>query len=100
MLSTEPSSKAMRARAFAWVFSISFQFTTDFGEAVIFCEPRAMLTAGITREISPARCAPPWGSAHTLAGSARQHETSAARPETYGDFVFIEDSPGIRAICP
>jgi len=40
----------MRARAFTWVLTRSCQFTTDFGEAVMDFGPRAMLTAGISRE--------------------------------------------------
>src|SRR6266850_6193356 len=92
-LSTEPSSRAMRARAFTWVLTRSCQFTTDFGEAVMDFGPRAMLTAGIRRETSPARWPAPCGAAKVSAGIASRNESETARPRAWGDFVFIEDSP-------
>src|SRR5262249_52296068 len=92
-LSTDPSSSAMRARPLTCVFTRSFQFTADFGDAVMFLEPRAMLTAGMTRETSPARSVPLWGSAETTGDVIRQTDTSMARPQTCEDFVFIKGSP-------
>jgi hypothetical protein len=61
--STEPSSSAMRARALACVFTKSCQSTSVFAAAVSIFEPRAILTAGITRETSPARCPAACGAA-------------------------------------
>src|SRR5216684_1423014 len=95
--STEPSSSAMRARAFIWVFTRSCQSTAVFADAVMVFPLRAMLTAGITRETSPARCPAAWGAAQTSAGIAIRNESNKARPKAYGDFVFIEDSPGFTA---
>src|SRR5580692_6617923 len=92
-LSTEPSSRAMRARAFTCVLTRSCQSTTDFVEAVMVFEPRAMLTAGITRETSPARCPAAWGAAQVSAGIVMRNESSKATPKAKGDFVFIGDSP-------
>src|SRR5205814_10641902 len=54
-LSTEPSSSAIRARAFTWVFTMSSQFTTVFAAAEMVLALRAMFTAGMMRETSPAR---------------------------------------------
>jgi hypothetical protein len=50
-----------------------------------------MLTAGINRETSPARCPDVWGVAHVSAGITSTNESNTAR--AVGDFVFIEDSP-------
>jgi len=58
---------------------------------------RAMLTAGITRETSPARCPAAWGAAHTSAGIEIKSESDKASPNAHGDFVFIEDSPDFTA---
>src|SRR6266436_3006533 len=91
--STEPSSRAMRARAFTCVFTRSCQSTGVFAEALMVFPLRAMLTAGITRETSPARCPAAWGAAHTSAGIDIKNEINRASPKAYGDFVFIEDSP-------
>src|SRR6266851_2219345 len=44
--STDPSSSAMRARAFTCVFTRSCQSTAVFAEAVMVFPLRAMLTAG------------------------------------------------------
>ena len=87
----------MRARAFAWVFTRSCQSTAVFAEAVMVFPLRAMFTAGITRETSPARCPPAWGAAQTSAGIAMRNDSNRASPKAYGDFVFIEDSPGLAA---
>src|SRR5260370_6152647 len=91
--STEPSSSAMRARAFTWVFTRSCQSTGVFAEALMVFPVRAMLTAGITRETSPARCPAACGAAHTSAGIDMRSDKSKASPKAYGDFVFIQDSP-------
>src|SRR5260370_9314645 len=91
--STEPSSSAMRARAFTWVFTRSCQSTGVFAEALMVLPLRPMLTAGITRETSPARCPAAWGAAQTSAGIDIRSESNRASPKAYGDFVFIEDSP-------
>src|ERR1700674_2414320 len=90
--STEPSSRAIRARPLTWVFTKSCQFTTDFGEAVMDFDPRAMLTAGIRRETSPARCPAPCGAAKVSAGMASRSASETDRPRAQGHFVFIEDS--------
>src|SRR5712692_5017750 len=95
--STEPSSSAMRARAFTWVFTRSCQSTAVFADAVMVFPPRAMFTAGITRETSPARSPAAWGAAQTSAGMEIRNESSKASPKACGDFVFIEDSPGSTA---
>src|SRR2546422_2208876 len=95
--STEPSSRAIRARASTWVFTRSCQSTAVFADAVMVFPLRAMLTAGITRETSPARCPAAWGAAQTSAGIAISNESSSASPKAYGDFVFIEDSPDLAA---
>src|SRR6266481_5576942 len=91
--STEPSSSAMRARAFTCVFTRSCQSTAVFAEAVMVFPLRAMFTAGITRETSPARCPVAWGAAQTSAGIEIRNESHKASPKAYEDFVFIEDSP-------
>src|SRR6266849_8640711 len=95
--STEPSSSAMRARAFTWVFTRSCQSTGVFADAVMVFPLRAMFTAGITRETSPARCPAAWGTAQTSAGMEIRNERSKASPKACGDFVFIADSPGFTA---
>src|ERR1700687_4967408 len=95
--STEPSSSAMRARAFTCVFTRSSQSTAVFVEAVMVFPLRAMFTAGITRETSPARCPAAWGEAQTSAGTEIKNESHKASPKACGDFVFIEDSPGFAA---
>src|SRR5258708_22440807 len=96
--SSEPSSSAMRARAFAWVFTRSCQSTGVFAEAAIVFPLRAMLTAGITRETSPARCPAAWGAAQLSAGIAIRIESNSASPKADGDFVFIKDSPGFTTV--
>src|ERR1700674_2795818 len=95
---TDPSSRAIRARAFAWVFTRSCQSTAVFADAVMVFGPRAMLTAGITRETSPARCPADWGAAQMSAGIAIRFESNTARPRADGDFVFIEDSPELDSL--
>src|SRR5262245_31083866 len=92
-LSTDPSSSAIRARAFTWVFTRSCQFTAVFAAAVIVFPLRAMFTAGITRDTSPARCPAACGSAQILEGIATKQERNTATPRTHGDFFFILDSP-------
>src|SRR5260370_9658680 len=52
-------------------------------------DPRSMLTAGIRRETSPARCPAPCGAAKASAGIASRSESETARPRAQGDFVFI-----------
>jgi len=79
----------MRARALAWVFTTSSQSTTVLAAALTFFAPRAMLTAGITRETSPARCPAPCGSARMSAGIASSEDSRAASRQTHGDFVFM-----------
>src|SRR4029077_17903983 len=96
--STEPSSSAMRARAFTCVFTRSCQSTAVFAEAAMVFPLRAMLTAGITRETAPARSPAAWGAAQTSAGIEIRNESHKASPKAYGDFVFIEDSPGFAAV--
>src|SRR5882762_2394236 len=96
--STEPSSSAMRARAFTCVFTRSCQSMAVFAAALMVFPPRAMLTAGITRETSPARCPAACGAAQTSPGVAIRNESNNASPKVYGDFVFIEDSPNL-AVC-
>ena len=54
---------------------------------------RAIFTAGITRETSPARCTADWGAAATSVGIATSNESSKASPKANRDFIFIEDSP-------
>src|SRR5437016_9386396 len=95
--STEPSSSAMRARAFTWVFTRSSQSTAVFADALMVFPLRAMFTSGITRETSPARCPAGWGAAQMSAGIAIRDDNNRASPKAYGDFVFIEDSPGFAA---
>src|SRR5215469_7955135 len=92
-LSTDPSSSAIRARAFTSVFTRSCQFTAVFAAAGIVFPLRAMFTAGITRETSPARCPPACGSAQVLEGIEIKHESNTATPRTHGDFFVILDSP-------
>src|SRR6266852_8008584 len=96
--STEPSSSAMRARAFTWVFTRSCQSTGVFADAVMVFPLRAMFTAGITRETSPARCPADWGAAQTSAGIEIRNDSNRASPKAYGDVVFIEDSPGLQPV--
>src|SRR6267378_4751618 len=95
--STDPSSSAMRARSFTCVFTRSCQSMAVFADAVMVFPLRAMLTAGITRETSPARCPAAWGAAETSAGVAIRIESNSASPKAHGDFVFIEDSPDLAA---
>src|SRR5262249_35172439 len=54
---------------------------------------RAMLTAGITRETSPARCPAACGAAKASAGTIMSQERSITSPTAHGDFLFILDSP-------
>src|SRR5450759_444197 len=86
---TEPSSSAMRARPLTWVLTRSCQSTTDLAEAVKVFEPRAMLTAGITRATSPARELEDCGAASTSPGTAIQNEISSAKTNADGELVFI-----------
>src|SRR5437773_9487221 len=90
---TEPSSSAMRARAFTWVLTRSSQSTEVFADAVMVFPLRAIFTAGITRETSPARCTADWGAAQTSVGIATSNESSKASPKAKRGFIFIEDSP-------
>src|SRR5258705_9085341 len=92
--STEPSSSAIRARAFTWVFIRSCQSMAVFADAVMVFPLRAMFTVGITRETSPARWPAAWGAVQTSAGVEMRSESDRASPKAYGDFVFIEDSFG------
>src|SRR2546421_6665350 len=95
--STEPSSSARRARALACVFTRSCQSTAVFAEAVMVFPLRAMFTAGITRETSPARCPADWGAAQMSAGIEIRNDSNRVGAKAYGDFVFIEDSPDFTA---
>jgi hypothetical protein len=52
-------------------------------------EPRAMLTAGITREISPARWSAGAGVAQRSPGTAIAYDIMQTRAMKNGDFVFI-----------
>src|SRR5712664_2171922 len=76
--STEPSSSAMRARAFTWVFTRSCQSTAVFADAVMDFPLRAMFTAGITRDTSPARGPADWGAPKHRPGSELQTEGKTA----------------------
>src|SRR4029077_8533889 len=91
--STDPSSSAIRARAFTWVFTRSCQSTAVLADAAMVFPLRAILTAGITRETSPARCPAACGPAQTSAGIEMRRDSDKASPKAYGDFVFIKDSP-------
>src|SRR5437773_1593050 len=84
-LNTEPSSSAMRARAFTWVLTRSSQSTEVFADAVMVFPLRAIFTAGITRETSPARCTADWGAAQTSIGIAISNESSKASPKANAD---------------
>src|SRR5215475_15506246 len=86
---TDPSSSAMRARPSVWVFTTSSQSTAVLVEALMFFCPRAMLTAGIMRETSPARWPAACGSA--AAGKHSRNDIRNADPQAHGDFVFIAD---------
>jgi hypothetical protein len=60
--------------------------------------PRAMLTAGITRETSPARCGVS-GEAKISFGLHSSADKQNAITQACGDFiVFIADSPGLIAV--
>src|SRR5215831_15589611 len=83
----------MRARAFTCVFTRSCQFTAVFAAAGMVLPLRAMFTAGITRDTSPARCPTACGSAKLLGGIAIKQERSAAKLRAHGDFFVILDSP-------
>src|SRR3982074_1496892 len=96
--STEPSSSAIRARAFAWVFTRSCQSTAVFADAVMVLPLRAILTAGIPRETAPARCPAACGAAQTSAGIETRKDSKKASPKAYGDFIFIEDSPDFKPV--
>src|SRR5205814_8771206 len=85
-LSTEPSSSAIRARAFTWVFTRSSQFTTVFAAAEMVLALRAMFTAGMMRETSPARCPAACGAAQVSEGMVIKQESSTATPRAHGDF--------------
>src|ERR1700730_12846183 len=89
MFRTEPSSSAMRARPLTCVFTRSCQLTTDLVEAVMVFEPRAMLTAGITRATSPARLPMACGTASISAGNTMHTQSNIARARAWGDFVFM-----------
>src|SRR6202171_1637877 len=97
--STEPSSSAMRARAFTWVFTRSCQSTAVFAEAVMVFPLRAMFTAGITRETSPARWPAAWGAAQTSAGMEIRNESNKGNPKAYGGLVFLADPPCFKPVC-
>src|SRR5450755_4562741 len=56
-------------------------------------EPRAMLTAGITRETSPARRPVAWPAAGISVVIASVNERMSEAPKLKMDFVFIGDSP-------
>jgi hypothetical protein len=87
----------MRARALACVFTTSCQSTAVFAEAVIVFPARAILTAGITRETSPACCTGVSGAATTSPGMLNIVDKRNARPQAYGDFMFlIGDSPEFK----
>src|SRR5260370_33101934 len=92
--SPDPSSSAMRARVFIWVFPRSCQSTAVFADAVVVFPPRAMLTAGITRETSPARAPAACGAAQMSPGIEIRNESSKVSPKAYGDFDVIEDAAG------
>src|SRR5258708_39950640 len=83
----------MHAHAFNWVFTRSCKSTAVFADAVMDFPLRAMFTAGITRDTSPARGPADWGAAQTSAGIEITNERNTASPKAYGDFIFIEDSP-------
>src|SRR5208337_2340024 len=87
--STEPSSRETLARALACVLTTSCQTTTVLVKALMDLEPRAMLTAGITREISPARWSAGAGVAPRSPGTAIAYDIRHAKATRNGDFVFI-----------
>src|SRR5450755_2322638 len=86
---TEPSSSAMRARPLTWVLTRSCQSTTDLVEAVMVFEPRAMLTAGMTRATSPARVLADCGAAKMSVGMAMHRERSSVRTKNCEDRDFV-----------
>jgi hypothetical protein len=80
------------------VLTTSCQSTAVFAEAVIVFPVRAILTAGITRETSPARWLGVSGAATTSPGMLNIVDKRNARPQAYGDFIFrIGDSPEFNA---
>src|SRR5476649_1151520 len=89
---TEPSSSAMRARPLTWVFTRSCQSTCDLVEAVMVFEPRAMLTAGMTRATSPARVLADCGAAKMSVGTEMHNQSSSVRTKKcgYRDFVGMK----------
>src|SRR5262245_9813347 len=89
--STEPSSSAIRALPFVWVLTTSIQSTAVLFEALMFLWPRAMLTAGIMRETSPARCPAVCGEASAPPGRQSSRAKKSAEGQARGDVVFIVD---------
>jgi len=83
-----------------WVFTRSCQSTGVFADVLRAFPPRAMFTAGITRETSPARTPAGWGAAPGSAEIEIGDESNKASPKACGDFVFIEDSPDFAASIP
>jgi len=74
------------------------QSTTVFADAEILFPPRAILTAGITRETSPARCGVS-GDAIISFGLHSSADRQNANTQACGDcIVFIEDSPKLIAV--
>jgi hypothetical protein len=74
------------------VFTTSCQSTIVFGEAVKDFDPRAIFTAGMTRDTSPALCPVVCGSAKTSNGIAITIAKTQASATARDGFVFIEDS--------
>src|SRR5438445_6322464 len=96
---TDPSSRATRARALACVFTTSNQSTTVFADAEIVFAPRAILTAGITRETSPALWPGVSGAARVSLGMHSSADKLNAKTQACGDFIFfIEGSPELIAV--
>src|ERR1700687_163196 len=72
----------------------------DDSEPTFSTEPSstAMRARGFTRETSPAPCPAACGAAQTSAGIEIRNESNMGNPKAYGDFVFIEDSPSLKAV--
>src|SRR5215470_16540161 len=79
----------MRARPLVWVLTTSSQSTAVLLEAWMLFWPRAMLTAGIMRETSPARWPALCGSAAAPPGEHSNSDNRNADRRTRGEFVFI-----------
>src|SRR5215470_68606 len=87
----------MRARPLVWVLTTSSQSTAVLLEAWMLFWPRAMLTAGIMRETSPARWPALCGSAAAPPGTHSNSDNRNADRRTRGEFVFIAfSSKGFR----